>query len=123
MQPFQWVQVRGLLRSQISMPSETLLWMHLSFGGTTDVETLTASGAVVVSMGTTGTSVHFHIAGVGAVTLDGGAATTGQVTITGVTAGGNVTAFHGAGKRWIDHVVKFDYRVIYNRCHKLWRRS
>ena len=52
---------------------------------------------MVVSIGANGDFSAGHVAGVGAITLDGAAATTGQVTLTGITAGGNVTVSMGAG--------------------------
>ena len=58
---------------------------------------VTASGAGTVSIGTAGDFSAGNIATQGAFTLDGAAASTGSVTLTGVTAGGNLTISMGTG--------------------------
>ena len=62
---------------------------------------VTASGAGTVSIGTAGDFSAGNIATQGAFTPDGAAASTGSVTLTGVTAGGNFNYIDGYrdGKR------------------------
>ena len=54
-----------------------------------------------MSIGTAGDFSAGNIATQGAFTLDGAAASTGSVTLTGVTAGGNLTISMGAGLRFV----------------------
>ena len=68
-----------------------------NFGGTIDVAALTAAGNTTVSMGSEGYFSASVIGTAGSFTLDGAAATTGQATIQGISAGGAITVSMGAG--------------------------
>jgi len=68
-----------------------------TFGGALDVTNVTSSGAATVSIGTAGDFSANQIATQGAFTLDGAAASTGAITLNGITAGGNLTISMGTG--------------------------
>jgi len=68
-----------------------------NFGGTIDVGTFTAVGNTTISMGAEGYFSASTIGTAGSFTLDGAAATTGQTTIQGISAGGGVTVAMGTG--------------------------
>ena len=68
-----------------------------TFAGTIDTMSMTASGSIVVSVGSNGDFSAGTLASIGALTVDAAAATSGSITLTSVTAGGNATISMGAG--------------------------
>ena len=69
-----------------------------SFGGSIDVSNVSVSGAVVVSLGSQGDFSAADVVTIGgAFTLDASNASTGQITIGSISAGGNASVIMGAG--------------------------
>jgi hypothetical protein len=68
-----------------------------TFDGKVVLTGVTASGAAIVSVGPGGEVSAVSVATQGAFTMDAAAATTGIVTLAGISAGGNLTMSMGTG--------------------------
>ena len=67
------------------------------FNGTMNVGTVTASGAVAISVGPKGQFSANDIATQGKFDIDAGASTSGNIILNSVTAGGNLSIAMGTG--------------------------
>jgi len=89
-------QGTGSIALTTGISTKAIVMDNSTFGGTVDVVDLSASG-VTVSLGTLGDFSAAQIVSNAGFTLDGGAATSGSVTIGNLVATGNATLSMGGG--------------------------